>query len=314
MRRAASSREARRRWRCSRGAKPASSGCARSAYRTCACSATARSWTGSHRIVLEVGRVVMARIAAAVLLCLSFAAAAERPRTCLVLSGGGARGAAHIGVLKVLEEYRVPIDCIAGTSMGALVGAAYATGYSVPEMQKLVTDLSTDLLFKERPPRRELSVRRKQEDQLNLVGPEVGVRGGELFLQKGFASGVQLETVLRKLSRARGYQRFDELPIPFRAVATDLVTGHLVVFGEGDLANVMRASMSVPGFIAPTEIGDMLLIDGGLTNNLPVNVAREMNADVVIAVNLGTPLLKREQLGSIVGVSAQMIFILTEQN
>jgi NTE family protein len=257
----------------------------------------------------------MARFVAAVLLCAAFAAAAaERPRVCLVLSGGGARGAAHVGVLKVLEEYRVPIDCIAGTSMGALVGAAYATGTSVAEMEKLVQELSTDALFKERPPRQELSVRRKQEDQLNLIGPEIGLRDGQVFLQKGFASGVHLETVLRRLSRAKGYQRFDDLPIPFRAVATDLVTGHLVVFGEGDLATVMRASMSVPGFIAPTEIGDMLLIDGGLTNNLPVNIAREMRADVIIAVNLGTPLLKREQLGSIVGVSAQMIFILTEQN
>src|SRR4051812_1311309 len=145
----------------------------------------------------------MARIAAAVLLCVSFAAsAADRPRTCLVLSGGGARGAAHIGVLKVLEELRVPIDCIAGTSMGALIGAAYASGYTVAEMEKLVTELSTDALFKERPPRQELAVRRKQEDQLNLVGPEIGVRDGEFFLQKGFASGVRLETVLRKLSRA----------------------------------------------------------------------------------------------------------------
>src|SRR5438552_1461928 len=169
----------------------------------------------------------MARVYAAVLLCVSFACAAERPRICVVLSGGGARGAAHIGVLKVLEEYRIPIDCIAGTSMGALVGAAYATGSSVAEMEKLVEELSTETLFKERPPRQELSVRRKQEDQLNLVGPEVGSRDGEFFLQKGFASGVQLETVLRKLSRARGYQSFDELPIPFRAVATDLVTGHL---------------------------------------------------------------------------------------
>ncbi len=257
----------------------------------------------------------MARIVAAVLLCAAFAAsAAERPRICLVLSGGGARGAAHIGVLKVLEEYRVPIDCIAGTSMGALVGAAYATGMSVAEMEKLVNELSTEALFKERPPRQELSVRRKQEDQLNLVGPEIGVRDGQLYLQKGFATGIQLETVLRRISRVKGYQRFDDLPIPFRAVATDLVTGRLIVFGEGELAAVMRASMSVPGFIAPTEIGDMLLIDGGLTNNLPVNIAREMHADVIVAVNLGTPLLERKHLGSIVGVSAQMIFILTEQN
>ncbi len=231
-----------------------------------------------------------------------------------MLSGGGARGAAHIGVLKVLEEYRVPIDCIAGTSMGALVGAAYATGSTTAEMEKVVAALSTELLFKDKPPRRELSVRRKEEDQLNLVGPEIGIRGGEAFLQKGVVSGVQLETVLRQLSKARGYRRFDELPIPFRAVATDLVTGRAVVFGDGDLASVMRASMSVPGVIAPTEIGDMLLVDGGLTNNLPVDIAREMRADVVIAVNLGTPLLPRKQLGSVVGVTGQVIFILTEQN
>jgi NTE family protein len=257
----------------------------------------------------------MGRLVAAVLLCLAFAAEADaRPRVCLVLSGGGARGAAHIGVLKVLEEYRVPIDCIAGTSMGALVGAAYATGMSVADMEKLVEELSTEALFKERPPRQELSVLPTPSNQLNLVGPEIGVRDGQLYLQKGFATGIQLETVLRRISRVKGYQRFDELPIPFRAVATDLVSGRVIVFGEGELPAVMRASMSVPGFIAPTEIGDMLLIDGGLTNNLPVNVAKEMNADVIIAVNLGTPLLERKHLGSIVGVSAQMIFILTEQN
>ncbi|HSW82053.1 MAG TPA: patatin-like phospholipase family protein, partial [Usitatibacter sp.] len=242
------------------------------------------------------------------------AAVAERPRICVVLSGGGARGAAHIGVLKVLEEYRVPIDCIVGTSMGALVGAAYATGTTVAEMEKLVAELTTDTLFKERPPRQELSVRQKQDEQLNLVGPEIGLRGGEILLQKGIVSGVQLETVLRRLGKAKGYRRFDELPIPFRAVATDVVTGRAIVFGDGEIANVLRASMSVPGAIAPIEIGDLLLVDGGITNNLPVNIAREMGAQVVIAVNLGTPLLKREKLGTVVGVAAQMLFILTEQN
>ena len=255
------------------------------------------------------GLLVAALLAAA--LC---AEAAERPRVCVVLSGGGARGAAHIGVLKVLEEYRVPIDCIAGTSMGALVGAAYATGMTTGEMEKLVGEISTELLFKEKPPRAELSVRRKQEDQFNFIGPEVGIRDGQFFLQKGAVSGIQLETVLRQLSRARGYRRFDDLPIPFRAVATDLVTGRQVVFGDGELASVMRASMSVPGAIAPTEIGEMLLVDGGLINNLPVDIAREMHADVVIAVNLGTPLLPRKALGSVIGVGEQMVFILTEQN
>jgi NTE family protein len=140
------------------------------------------------------------------------------------------------------------------------------------------------------------------------------VRDGEVLLQKGVVSGIQLEAVLRQLSKVQGSKRFDQLPIPFRAVATDLVNGKAVVFDEGDLPRVMRASMSVPGVIAPAQIGDMLLVDGGLTNNLPVDVARAMGADIVIAVNLGTPLMKREQLGSVLGVTGQMIGILTEQN
>ncbi|MBK7121044.1 MAG: patatin-like phospholipase family protein [Comamonadaceae bacterium] len=125
---------------------------------------------------------------------------------------------------------------------------------------------------------------------------------------------MQLETVVRKRSKVKGYHRFDNLPIPFRAVATDLVTGKAVVFKEGELANVMRASMSVPGAIAPAEFGGMILVDGMLTENLPVQTARAMGADVVIAVNVGTPLLTRDQLGSIFGVAGQMVSILTEQN
>src|SRR5258708_5314023 len=196
------------------------------------------------------GKGRSAGIAGAALLALALGAAAvERPRICVVLSGGGARGAAHIGVLKVLEEYRVPVDCIAGTSMGALVGAAYATGTTIPEMEKVVAAISTELLFRDKPPRRELSVRRKEEDQLNLVGPEIGIRNGEAFLQKGVVSGVQLETVLRQLSKARGYRRFDELPIPFRAVAPDLVTARAVVFGDADLASAIPARMSGPPLI-----------------------------------------------------------------
>jgi NTE family protein len=174
--------------------------------------------------------------------------------------------------------------------------------------------MSTDLLFKEKPPRRERSIRRKADDFTILFTPEVGLRDGEFLLPKGIVSGVQLETVLRSLAKAEGYRKFDELPIPFRAVATDLVTGRPVVFSQGELANVMRASMSVPGVIDPVEIDGKLLVDGGLTDNLPVNVARAMGADVVIAVNLGTPLMKREELNSIFGVTGQMINILTEQN
>lgn len=237
-----------------------------------------------------------------------------RPKVCVVLSGGGARGAAHVGVLKVLEEYRVPVDCIAGTSMGSLVGAAYATGTTVPEMEQIIRGISTELLFKENPPRRERAMRRKQDDYLPLFSPEIGLEGGKLEFLKGLVSGVQLETVLRRLSKAKGEYQFDRLPIPFRAVATDLVTGKAVVFREGELANVMRASMSVPGAVAPAEFEGMLLVDGMLTSNLPVQAAREMGADVIIAVNVGTSLLKRNELSGIFGVTEQMISILAEQN
>ncbi len=241
------------------------------------------------------------------------AAGAKRPKICLVLSGGGARGAAHVGVIKVLEEYRVPIDCIAGTSMGALVGGAYASGMSVADMEKVNAGITVEKLFKERPPRQELAMRRKAEDYRNFIGPEIGT-AGTATLGKGVVTGVQLETVLRELSRAPGYHRFDDLPIQFRAVATDLVTGKAVVFSEGELANVMRASMSVPGVVAPAEYAGMILVDGMLTSNLPVDAARAMGADIVIAVNVGTPLLKREELNSILGVAGQMLSILTEQN
>jgi NTE family protein len=242
------------------------------------------------------------------------AGGAKRPRICLALSGGGARGAAHVGVIKVLEEMRIPVHCIAGTSMGSLVGAAYASGMTVAEMEKVTSGITTELLFREQPPREEKSMRRKREDYELFFGPEIAVGERGLRVGKGLVTGVQLETVLRQLARAKGYQQFDRLPIPFRAVATDLVTGKPVVFSEGELADVMRASMSVPGAVAPAEFGGMMLVDGMLTNNLPVDVARAMGADIVIAVNVGTPLLKRDQLNGVVGVLGQMLNILTEQN
>lgn len=238
----------------------------------------------------------------------------SRPKICLVLSGGGARGAAHVGVLRVLEEYRIPIDCITGTSMGSIVGGAYATGMSIPDMEAVIAEMSSELLFREQPPRQELSIRRKADDAKNFIGPEMGFRDGRLSVARGLVSGVQLETVLRRLAKVPGFHDFDELPIPFRAVATDLVTGEAVVFTEGELANVMRASMSVPGAVAPAEFEGMMLVDGMLTSNLPVEAALDMGADIIIAVNVGTPLLKREELGSFLGIMGQMLSILTEQN
>ena len=198
--------------------------------------------------------------------------------------------------------------------MGALVGGAYATGMSVPDMERINNSMSVEKLFKEKPPRQELAMRRKIDDYSNLVSPEIGTASKQATIVKGVVSGVQLETVLRELARVQGYHDFDKLPIPYRAVATDLVTGKAVVFDEGELANVMRASMSVPGAVAPAEYNGMILVDGMLTSNLPVEAARAMGADIVIAVNVGTPLLKREELNSILGVAGQMLSILTEQN
>jgi NTE family protein len=242
------------------------------------------------------------------------AAPASRPKVCLVLSGGGARGVAHVGVLKALEAMRIPIDCIAGTSMGAVIGGAYASGMETREMEKVIEGLSTQVLFREKPPRQDQNIRRKLDDRSILFGIELGLHDGAVDFPKGVVSGVQLESVLRQLVKTPGFRQFDELSIPYRAVATDLVSGKAMVFHEGELAGVMRASMSVPGAIAPAEIDGAIYVDGGLTDNLPVDVARTMGADIVIAVNLGTPLLKREELGSVFGVTGQMINILTEQN
>jgi NTE family protein len=185
---------------------------------------------------------------------------------------------------------------------------------TLPEMDEIIHSISSELLFREKPPRQEMTMRRKQDDNSILFSPEIGVTQDGYHLGKGVVSGVQLETVLRRLTKAKGYYKFDELPIPYRAVATDLVTGKPVEFSEGDIAQVMRASMSVPGAVAPATYNDMVLVDGMLTSNLPIQTARAMHPDIIIAVNVGTPLLRREQITGILGVSAQMLSILTQQN
>lgn len=258
----------------------------------------------------------MRRLLACCLLLLitTLTQAAERPRIGLVLSGGGARGIAHIGVLKVLEELRVPIDAIGGTSMGAVIGGAYAAGVPVSEMERLIGELDWGDLFRDSPPRQLLSTRRKQDEHTGLAAV-VGLRGTEILLPEGAVSGQKLNLFLRDLvGRAATIENFDWLPIPFRAIATDLTTGEMRVFDSGSLVTVLRASMSIPGIISPLELDGRLYVDGGLVRNLPVDIVREMGVDVVIAVNLGTPLMERRQLRSALSVTVQMIAILTEQN
>jgi NTE family protein len=239
---------------------------------------------------------------------------AARPKIGLVLSGGGARGAAHVGVLKVLEELRVPVDVIVGTSMGSIVGGSYASGNSVAEMERDIATITTANLFNDRPPRADLPMRRKADDADPYIIPELGLTADGIVLPKGIITGVSVEAQLRKLVKFTTVRSFDQLSIPFRAIATDLGTGAMVVLKEGSLITAMRASMSVPGGMAPVAVGNRQLVDGGLVRNLGVDVARSMGAEIIIAVNLGTPLMKPEEITSVLSVTGQMINILTEQN
>lgn len=248
----------------------------------------------------------------------AFAAHADgQPRVGLVLGGGGARGVAHIGVLKVLEEMRIPISCIAGTSMGSLVGGVYAAGVSIDEMIDRIGRIDWNALFNDDPPRVEKPFRAKRDDYENLFRLELGQRGTSLLLASGTTAGYKFEFLLREMVEQAGNfadQDFDTLPIPYRAMGTDIEQGTSKQFRRGDLVKAMRASMSVPGLIAPVEIDDVLYVDGGLLQNVPVAAAREACADVVIAVNVGSPLLSRDKLNSALGISLQMVAVLTEQN
>jgi len=238
-----------------------------------------------------------------------------RPRIGLVLSGGGARGAAHIGVLKILEENHVPVDAIAGTSMGAVVGGLYASGLSAADIERVMTSVDWQDAFRDRPARKDLNFRRKLEDQTYLVKFPLGLKGKRFRLPRGLVQGQKLTQILRGLTLpVAQVQSFDRLGIPFRAIATDIVTGDRVVIDHGDLTTAMRASLSAPGVFAPVEYEGRLLADGGLTSNLPVDVAREMGVDVLIVVDCGFPLLERNKLDSVATVSNQMLAILIRSN
>ena len=236
---------------------------------------------------------------------------AARPKIGLVLGGGGARGAAHIGVLKELERLRIPVDAIAGTSMGAIIGGLYATGLNADELERLVNSIDWNAALSDAPDRKALSFRRKQDDREFPIKLELGLRGTDLVLPNGVIQGQKLDLLLRELTlNVSNISSFDQLPIPFRAIASDIVAGEAVVLDSGDLAYAIRASMSVPGVFAPARIDGRLLVDGGLTGNLPVNVMAEMGVDVIIAVDVEFPLYSKEELGSVLTISEQMLTIL----
>ena len=220
----------------------------------------------------------------------SAASSGARPRIGLVLGGGGARGAAHVGVLRELERMRIPIDAIAGTSMGAIIGGLYASGMSAAELEELVVSLDWATVLSDAPRRTDLSFRRKQDDEQFPIDLEFGIKDGELLLPKGVVQGQKLDLILRELTIDVSHiSNFDDLPIPFRAIASDIALGEMYVMGQGDLARSIRASISVPGLIAPVRLGGRLLVDGGLVGNLPIDVMRTMDVDIIIAVNVEFP-------------------------
>ena len=239
----------------------------------------------------------------------------ERPKIGLALSGGGARGGAHVGVLEALEEMNVPIDYIAGTSMGAIIGAFYAAGYSPSQIKSIISETNWVDAFSDQSDRRGMTMRKKELDADFLIPHRVGFNSGTIQLPLGVLEGQKLDQIFQKaFLPVREIRDFDDLPTPFRAVATNLVTGAEVVIADGSLADAVRASMSIPGFFAPAEIDELILVDGGMANNLPVSVVREMGADIVIAVDISSPLLNREELDSVLTVTEQLTNFLTRKN
>lgn len=263
-------------------------------------------------------RWLLASLGLALLLHGSVAAAespaeGRRPRIGLALSGGGARGCAHVGVLKVLEEMHIPVDYIAGTSMGAIVGGLYASGLSASEVEEILSTIDWQTIAEDEQPRRDRAYRRKEDDQRYLMNLEIGLDG--FVLPRGLRSGQRFTFELQRYTwPAAGIRDFSELPVPFKAVAVDLETGDRVLLDRGSLPLAMRASMSIPGVFTPVELDGRLLVDGGIVANLPIDVVRDMGADIVIAVDIGDRLVGRDELGSMLAVTTQAMTISSSQS
>jgi NTE family protein len=232
----------------------------------------------------------------------------------LALGGGGALGLAHIGVLKWMEENHIPVDRIAGTSMGGIIAAMYATGVSAEEIEAFAEKIDWDQTLLPEPTYRQLSYRRKQDRRDYQIEAALGLKHG-LNGPNGFNPGNGVGLLLDRLFFAEsGIANFDDLPIRFRCVATDMLTGDAVVLHDGSLAQAVRASMAIPGVFTPVEINGQVLADGGMVENLPVEVVRNMGADKVIAVDLQVPLGGREELESLTGVLSRALSVVILQN
>jgi NTE family protein len=266
--------------------------------------------------VSALSPALRAGLAGLCLLSISCAVAeAARPRVGLVLGGGGARGSAHLGILEVLEENRVPVDCVAGTSMGALVAGAYVAGIAPAEMKQTIRETDWAGIFDDSAGREAVRMRQKIIDDRYFSALEFGVKDG-LRYREGAVAGEKIKLFFNQLVREDlGERSIEELPLPLTLIATDIGTGERVAMRSGNLTSAMRASMSVPGALAPVVREGRKLVDGGLVDNVPIGEVRERcNPDVVIAVNVGSPMLKPEEVGGLLSVVGQMVNLLTEQN
>ncbi|EGQ7664436.1 patatin-like phospholipase family protein [Vibrio parahaemolyticus] len=230
-----------------------------------------------------------------------------RPKVAVVLAGGGAKGAAHIGVLKALEEMHIPVDIITGTSMGAYVGGLYATGMSADEIESFIYSVDWNSGYRDRVDRSQRRVRDKEYEDRYQITTDLGLRFGEVRAPTGVVQGQNMLRVLRETTGNLGrFDSFDELAIPYRSVATDILELDEVVIGNGYLVDAMMASMSVPGALPPYKLNGHMLVDGGVVNNMPVDVARAMGADVVIAVDISTDYKTEDDFTGLFTVADQL--------
>src|SRR3984957_6768451 len=238
----------------------------------------------------------------------------SHPKLGLVLEGGGALGLAHIGVITWMEEHRIPVSYVVGTSMGGLVGGIYATGRSPAEVRELINGIDWDQVLSGTVPFRDLSFRRKQDAHEVPGSLEFGLRNGLQF-PAGFNTGQEVDLILDRVALPYSeLSSFNDLPIPFACVATDLVSKKPHVFRDGPLSLAMRSTMSLPGIFSPVRSGDHLYVDGGLLNNIPIDVAKEMGADVVLGIHLETESLSPTATLASFGVLGQSISVMIAAN
>ncbi|WP_415775745.1 patatin-like phospholipase family protein [Shewanella oncorhynchi] len=257
---------------------------------------------------------MMRQLIASIILCLCVtpSLAAERLKIGVVLSGGGAKGAAHVGVLKILEEHNIPVDYIAGTSIGAYVAGMYSLGYSASEVEAIMMGVNWDSGYSDTIPRNILSYRDKQLRDRYNIPLNIGYNEGQVRAPSGLLRGQTMSQLLRQSTDlVQQFGHFDDLAIPYRAVATDLETSLPVVISHGSMVKAMQASATVPGALQPAQIEGKLLVDGGIANNMPVDVVKAMGADIIIAVDIGSPLVKKDKLDSTIAVLDQLSNFLT---